>query len=103
MQVGDKEIQFDPDGFMIDPQLWNDEVAKAIAGDEGIDDMTEDHWKIVNFIRKFWSEHDRAPEVRLICQELGMGSVRYTSCSRRDRPAGHVESRVCQSRMGVCS
>jgi dissimilatory sulfite reductase related protein len=73
MQVGDKEIQFDPDGFMIDPKLWNDEVAKAIAGDEGIDDMTEDHWKIVNFIRKFWSEHDRAPEVRLICQELGMG------------------------------
>jgi dissimilatory sulfite reductase related protein len=73
MQVGDKDIQFDPDGFMIDPALWNDQVATAIAGDEGIDDMTEDHWKIVNFIRKFWSEHDRAPEVRLICQELGMG------------------------------
>jgi dissimilatory sulfite reductase related protein len=73
MQVGDKDIQFDPDGFMIDPALWSDEIAKAIAGEEGIEDMTEDHWKIVNFIREFWKANDRAPEVRLICKEIGVG------------------------------
>jgi TusE/DsrC/DsvC family sulfur relay protein len=73
MQVGDKSIDFDNDGFMVAPELWDDEVARAIAEEEGIDEMSEDHWKIVNFIRDYWKEHDLAPPVRLICQELGVG------------------------------
>ena len=73
MKVGEKTIEFDHDGFMIDPNLWNDGVACAIANEEGIDDMTEDHWRIVNFIREYWKEHDRAPEVRLLCKETGLG------------------------------
>ena len=69
MQIDGRDIQFDQDGFMVEPQLWNDEVAKLIANDEGIDEMTENHWKIVNFIRDYWKEHDLAPAVRLICKE----------------------------------
>ncbi|MGD8719915.1 MAG: TusE/DsrC/DsvC family sulfur relay protein [Candidatus Zixiibacteriota bacterium] len=75
MQVGDKSLEFDNDGFMVEPDLWNDEVAAAIAAEEGIDEMSEEHWKIVNFIREYWKEHDLAPAVRLICQEAGV-SVR---------------------------
>jgi tRNA 2-thiouridine synthesizing protein E len=73
LKVGENNIELDPDGFMIDPALWNDQVACAIAGEEGITDMTEDHWKIVNFIRNYWKEHDRAPEVRLLVKETGVG------------------------------
>lgn len=73
MQVGQKEIGFDDDGFMLDPALWDDTVASAIAGDEGIDEMTEKHWAVVNFIRDYWKEHDLAPPVRMICQEVGVG------------------------------
>ena len=73
MKVGEKVIEFDQDGFMIDPELWNDDVALAIARDEGIEEMTEEHWKIVCFIRDYWKEHDLAPAVRLICTEVGVG------------------------------
>lgn len=73
MKVGDVLIEFDMDGFMLDPDLWSDEVAAAIAREEGIEEMTEDHWKIVNFIRNYWKEHDRAPEIRLIVKEVGIG------------------------------
>jgi TusE/DsrC/DsvC family sulfur relay protein len=72
MQVGDKMVDFDRDGFMVSPELWDDEVARVIAGDEGIDEMSEEHWKIVKFIREYWEEHDLAPPVRLICKELGI-------------------------------
>ncbi len=75
MQVGDKTIEFDSDGFMVDPELWDEQVASAIAEEEGIDDMCEKHWGIVNFIRNYWDEHDLAPPVRLICKEVGV-SVR---------------------------
>ncbi len=37
---------------MVNPDLWNDDVACGIADEEGIDEMTEDHWKVVNFIRE---------------------------------------------------
>jgi dissimilatory sulfite reductase related protein len=73
LKVGDNNIEFDQDGFMIDPALWDETVAKAIAGEEGIEDMTEDHWRVVKFIRDYWKEHDRAPEIRLICQTMGIG------------------------------
>jgi tRNA 2-thiouridine synthesizing protein E len=69
------KIEFDAEGFMADPGLWNDEVALRIARDEGIAEMTERHWAIVRFIRGYWKEHDLAPPVRLLCTELGV-SVR---------------------------
>jgi len=75
MQVGERTIDFDGEGFMQDPALWDDEIAAAIARDEGIDAMTEKHWGIVRFIRTYWKEHDLAPPVRLLCKESGV-SVR---------------------------
>ena len=74
MEVGEKTIEFDPDGFMINPELWDKEIACAIADEEGIDEMSEQHWKIVIFIRTYWKEHDLAPPVRMICQEAGVGA-----------------------------
>jgi tRNA 2-thiouridine synthesizing protein E len=71
--VGDKEIKFDNDGFMMEPSLWNEDIALAIAIEEGIGEMTEDHWRVAKFIRDYWKENDLAPAVRLICQELGLG------------------------------
>jgi tRNA 2-thiouridine synthesizing protein E len=73
VEVDGKSIEFDQDGFMRDPVLWSRTVAAAIARDEGIDDLSETHWKIVVFIRDYWKEHDLAPPVRLICKELGVG------------------------------
>ena len=35
MQVDGKSIEFDKDGFMLDPNVWNEQIAAAIAGDEG--------------------------------------------------------------------
>ncbi len=69
IQVDDADVEFDQDGFMLEPGLWNDAVARAIGREEDIDEMSEDHWSIVNFIREYWKEHDLAPPVRLICQQ----------------------------------
>jgi len=75
LEVDGKAIDFDNDGFMTNPSLWDEKVACLIAGDEGITDMNEKHWGIVNFIRDYWKEHDLAPPIRLICKEVGV-SVR---------------------------
>lgn len=75
MRIGDKILEFDQDGFLRNPELWDDDVARAIANDEGINEMSEQHWSVVRFIRSYWKEHDLAPAVRLLCKESGV-SVR---------------------------
>lgn len=72
MQVRGKDIEFDQDGFMREPEIWDDEVAAAIALEEGIETMSDTHWAVVRFIREFWKENDAAPPVRMLCQQNGV-------------------------------
>ena len=67
-----KTIEMDGDGFMLKPELWNDEVAKAIAQADDINDLTEDHWKVIRIIRQNYEEKGLAPMVRVICKETGL-------------------------------
>lgn len=69
---GDKTIEMDGDGFMLEPNLWNEELAKLIAQEDGIADLTEDHWKIISIIRANYEEKGIAPMVRTICKESGL-------------------------------
>ena len=32
--------RFDEDGFMMEPEAWNEEVAAALANNEGVDDLS---------------------------------------------------------------
>jgi tRNA 2-thiouridine synthesizing protein E len=73
MRIGDEEYPLDGNGFMQEPRRWGRAVAEAIALDEGIAEMTDNHWAIVNFIRSYWEQHDLAPPVRLLCQETKIG------------------------------
>ena len=45
---GDVKIDVDEDGFMEEPDQWNEKVALALASTEGVDNLTEEHWKLVN-------------------------------------------------------
>ncbi|MFH1680865.1 MAG: TusE/DsrC/DsvC family sulfur relay protein [Candidatus Eisenbacteria bacterium] len=72
MEVRGKDIKFDEEGFMVDPGLWDDDVASAVAQEEGIDGLGEKHWAVISFIHEYWKEHDLAPPVRLLCKETGV-------------------------------
>jgi tRNA 2-thiouridine synthesizing protein E len=75
MKIGEQTYEFDGDGFLQEPERWSEEVANALAAEEDIEEMTQQHWGVVNFIRKYWQENDIAPPVRLLCKECGV-SVR---------------------------
>ena len=65
------EIQVDEDGFMEEPDKWNETVAKALATTEGVADMTEEHWKVVNYLRDYYAKFGIAPMIRKLCKETG--------------------------------
>lgn len=65
------ELKFDGDGFLTNPDIWTEDVAKEIAKADGIE-MTEKHWAVVNVIRNNFIEKGNAPMVRTICKETGL-------------------------------
>lgn len=70
--VNNQTIEMDGDGFMLHPELWNDEVAAVIAKADDIENLTEDHWKVIRIIRQNYEEKGLAPMVRVICKETGL-------------------------------
>ncbi|MBW1806780.1 MAG: TusE/DsrC/DsvC family sulfur relay protein [Deltaproteobacteria bacterium] len=70
-QVGDGTIEVDEDGFIQEPDLWNKDVAAALGKTEGVDDITEEHWKVVNFLREYYLEFGVAPMIRKLCKSTG--------------------------------
>jgi tRNA 2-thiouridine synthesizing protein E len=70
-QVGDITLEIDEDGFIQDPSAWNEAVAKALAKTEGVDELTEEHWKLVNYLRDYYLEFGIAPMIRKLCKATG--------------------------------
>jgi len=67
-----KEFELDEDGFIQTPELWDEEVAKALAREqEGIDNLTPEHWKVVHYLRNYYTEFKIAPMIRKLCKETG--------------------------------
>jgi len=66
------QIEFDSDGHMKNLDQWNEEIAKELAMLEGINDLTEDHWKVINYMRKEFKEKGDAPSIRKLTKESGI-------------------------------
>ena len=65
------DYDIDEDGFIQDPEVWNEIVAKGLAKTEGVDELTDDHWKVVNYLREYYLQYNIAPMIRKLCKETG--------------------------------
>jgi len=71
VDLGGKQIEVDEDGFIQSPDDWSKEVAIDLAKTEGVAEMGEDHWKLVDYIRDYYAKFGIAPMVRKLCKETG--------------------------------
>jgi tRNA 2-thiouridine synthesizing protein E len=65
-------IARDPEGFLADPQQWTPEMAPEIARENGIDELTDRHWQVVNFMRSTYLETGSAPTIRSLGKASGV-------------------------------
>jgi tRNA 2-thiouridine synthesizing protein E len=56
-----KDYDIDEDGFIQDPAVWDEIVAKGLAATEGV----------VNYLREYYLEYNIAPMIRKLCKETG--------------------------------
>jgi TusE/DsrC/DsvC family sulfur relay protein len=71
VELGGKQIEIDEDGFIQDPDAWDEAVAKDLAKTEGVDELTDNHWKLVNYLREYYLEYNMAPMIRKLCKQTG--------------------------------
>jgi TusE/DsrC/DsvC family sulfur relay protein len=70
-EQGEVSIEVDEDGFIVNPEDWSEAVAAALAGGEGVDELTEEHWKVMHYLRDYYEKFGVAPMIRKLCKETG--------------------------------
>lgn len=71
-EISGINIEFDQDNYMTDSNLWNEEIAKVIAEEEGIYELTDRHFIVISFMRKEFDEKGSAPSIRKLTKESGV-------------------------------
>ncbi len=71
LKVGDTALELSSEGFLKEPERWNEAVAAALGAAEGIAAMTSSHWKVVNYIRGHYLEFKLPPLIRKLCKQTG--------------------------------
>jgi dissimilatory sulfite reductase related protein len=60
------------EGFFTDPDQWTEAMAAELAAAEGIDALSEDHWRVIEFMRTEYAEKGTGPTVRLLGKTSGV-------------------------------
>ncbi len=70
IQVNGTTIPTDEEGYIEDLNLWSPEVAEIMAQEDG-QELTEQHWEVINFLREYYDEYQIAPAVRVLTKQIG--------------------------------
>jgi len=72
MTYGGADVEVDAEGFMTDAGQWNERIGEAIARENGIDELTDRHWQVVNFMRTTYLDTGSAPSIRSLGKLSGV-------------------------------
>lgn len=62
------DVAMDEEGFLTDPQEWNEALARWLAKQEGVDELSEARWQVIYALRDYYQAHHRVPEFRTLCK-----------------------------------
>ncbi len=63
IDVNGVQFEVDEDGFIQEPDKWSEALAEVIAKTEDVPELTEDHWKVINYLRDYYQAiRDRADD-----------------------------------------
>ena len=73
IQVGDRTIALDEDGFLVDPADWDEQVAEALATSEEVE-LTDAHWAVIHYLRQYYADFGTAPMVRKMLRDTKLSN-----------------------------
>jgi len=70
--IADAPVDVDAEGFMTNAAQWNEEIARTIAHENDIPELTDRHWLVVRFMRERYLSTGTAPSIRSLGKESGV-------------------------------
>ena len=63
VQVGERAVLTDSEGYLVDPSDWSEDFARVLAGQEGLE-LTAEHWEVIRFLRASYARNGTQATVR---------------------------------------
>jgi tRNA 2-thiouridine synthesizing protein E len=86
-------VSRDDEGYLVDPDDWDEETARALAAEEDIT-LGDEHWRVVKFMREYYADRRLPPDVRHVVEHLatthGYGRKEAKDLIFRLFPHGYV-------------
>lgn len=74
IRINGREVGTDAEGYLVDLDDWSEELAVLLSQRDNLQ-LTDRHWEIIEFIRRYYQEYRTAPNLRvlqkLLQEELG--------------------------------
>jgi len=70
IDVNGKQLEVDEEGYLSNLNEWEPAVAEVMAAAED-QELTDEHWDIINFLREYYEEYQIAPAVRVLTKAVG--------------------------------
>ena len=75
METRAKKLDLDEDGYLRDIDTWDVRVAEQLAKQEGVGELTAEHWKLITAIRLHYERNKVSPLCRDILIEAGYSKM----------------------------
>ncbi|MBI3563174.1 MAG: TusE/DsrC/DsvC family sulfur relay protein [Gammaproteobacteria bacterium] len=70
-EINGKTVETTANGYLVNTEDWNKEVAERIAVQEGIMELTPRHWDIINYLREeYFNNNQNQPNERTILKAM---------------------------------
>lgn len=69
IEVNGRYIELDDAGYLVNPADWDRHVTEYMAAVDGLK-LGDDHWLLIDFLHRFYTEYDLAPELPVLSRNL---------------------------------
>lgn len=73
-EIAGKKVEVDSEGYLIKMTDWIRDMADVLAAEEGITNLSDKHWQVIDFIRKDTKENGQSPSIRRITKLSGIST-----------------------------
>jgi tRNA 2-thiouridine synthesizing protein E len=70
--IAGQTVTVDDEGFMTVYDEWNEDLGRELAALIGIDEMTDEHWEAIRFLRKDFREQQETATLRRVTKVGGI-------------------------------
>ncbi len=98
VKLADGTVTVDEYGYITNPDQWSRDFARYIAEREGIGELGDKHWEMIDFVREGYAEHGVSPDQRHLLKYL---AKKYDTDKQGAKdilfahfPAGYVKQTV---------